>query len=214
MLSALAHFHGLDIKDLKEIYRSFQIRRMVCREHYVDAASSIAAAIEAHTGSFHQCGINVDGGVTEASLSTLLPPVVLKDLKTFAKEMDANLTLTMRNVAHFVNDVLARHGLRGVNAATSNRIYVPVRKELPKKRKKIDDIVKHVKKLKEEVLDGAVPEETQHVEDTIKSDLSLSPVIDVTSYDSLSRDEDAQENSSTRSENDLQSSQILSHMWQ
>lgn len=37
MLSALAHFHGLEVKDLKEIYRSFQIRRMVCREHYVDA---------------------------------------------------------------------------------------------------------------------------------------------------------------------------------
>ncbi|VDM66393.1 unnamed protein product [Strongylus vulgaris] len=88
MLSALAHFHGLDVKDMKEIYSSFRIRRLVCREHYVDAASSIAAAIEAHTGSFHQCGINVDDGITEASLSTLLPSVILNDLKTFAKEMD------------------------------------------------------------------------------------------------------------------------------
>ncbi|EYC24280.1 hypothetical protein Y032_0014g2417 [Ancylostoma ceylanicum] len=207
MLSALAHFHGLEVKDLKEIYRSFQIRRMVCREHYVDAASSIAAAIEAHTGTFHQCGINVDGVVTEASLAKLLPAVVLDDLKAFAKEMDANIMLTMRNVAHFVNDVLARHGLRGVTAATSNHIYVPAKREAPRKRKKIDEIANHVKKLKEEVVDTTAREETR-AENAEEYDRCRSPLIDVTSCDSPTHDEDGQEKSSAQLDNDLQPAQM------
>ncbi|EYB97374.1 hypothetical protein Y032_0141g2233 [Ancylostoma ceylanicum] len=100
LLTALLTFKRLDIERARMTYGfCFAKRKMLCRKHYIDAATCIAGETTSNISG--PPGGNSEGFVAANGFE--VPQHLLDCLNTWARKLDVALFITPPHVGHFVN---------------------------------------------------------------------------------------------------------------
>ncbi|KAL6728537.1 hypothetical protein Aduo_010301 [Ancylostoma duodenale] len=105
LLAALMRYRQLSVDCAKEVYQICSVKRkMLCKEHYVEAATSVIAEIKTTMCGPPGCDIDLNAlHMSEGMISSEL----LKHLNKERERFEARERLTARSVAFFLNDTMA-----------------------------------------------------------------------------------------------------------
>ncbi|EYB97376.1 hypothetical protein Y032_0141g2234 [Ancylostoma ceylanicum] len=105
LLAALMRYRQLSVDCAKEVYQICSAKRKIlCKEHYVEAATSVIAEIKTTTSGPTGCDIDLNAlHMSEMTISSEL----VKHLNQESERFESKERLTARSVAFFLNDTMA-----------------------------------------------------------------------------------------------------------
>ncbi|KAK6740758.1 hypothetical protein RB195_008918 [Necator americanus] len=105
LLAALMRYRQLSVDCAKEVYQTcLQKRKMLCKEHFVEAATSLITEIKTATTALP--GNDIDLNALYMS-EGMISPELVKHLNTESGRFDSKEWITARSVAFFLNDTMA-----------------------------------------------------------------------------------------------------------
>ncbi|KAK6740755.1 hypothetical protein RB195_008917 [Necator americanus] len=105
LLAALMRYRQLSVDCAKDVYQTCSLKRkMLCKEHYVEAATSLITEIKTTTIGLPGNDIDLNAlHMSEGMISSEL----VKHLNTESGRFDSKEWITARSVAFFLNDTMA-----------------------------------------------------------------------------------------------------------